>query len=157
MNDEVSAKTVRLAFEATKLSGKVFCKAISAYLKLVKTSKNAEKHGKQTVKQLIRQGQGATTVEVSGGSVGAFKRVADKYGMDFAIKKMNGTDTPKYTVFFKAKDLDAMTAVVNEYSGRLMKVSKEKKPSLLKELALIKAELAKNAKKITEKVKEPER
>ncbi len=155
MNEETSEKTVRLAFTTAKVTGKVLCRALSLYLQHLRNTKDRAKHGMQTVKQLIAQGQGATTVEVSGGSVGAFKRIANRYGVDFAIKKDKTADTPKYTVFFKAKDLDAVSSVVKEYSARLMKIQKTReKPSIVKELRKIKAEIAENAKKITEKVKE---
>ena len=110
--------------------------------------------GKQTVKQLIKQGQGASSMEVSGESIRSFKRIANKYGVDFAIVKDKTADPPRYTCFFKAKDMDAITAVVKEYSAKVVKMQGKQKPSLLKELKKLKDEIAKAPRKIKEKFKE---
>ena len=43
--------------------------------------------------------------------------MARKYGIDYSLKKEVGADPPKYLVFFKAKDVDVMTAAFREYAG----------------------------------------
>ena len=47
---------------------------------------------------------------------------------------------PKYLVFFKARDADALTAAFNEYSAKIM--NRSRKPSVLKQLRSIAAKIA---------------
>ena len=154
MNEEVSQKTVRFAINTGKVTGRVLWKCLRAYLRHRQNKKLTAGKGKQTVKQLIKQGQGASSMEVSGESIRDFKRIANKYGVDFAIVKDKTADPPRYTCFFKAKDMDAITAVVKEYSAKVVKLQGKQKPSLLKELRKLKDEIAKAPRKVKEKFKE---
>ena len=38
-----------------------------------------------------------------------FQKIAKKYGVDFAVVKDKNVNPPVYTIFFKAKDMDAVT------------------------------------------------
>ncbi len=154
MNDEVSQRTVSFAVNVGRVTGRVLARCLQAYLRHHKNKQHTAEKGKQTVKQLIRQGQGASSMEVSGESIRTFKRIANKYGVDFAIVKDKTADPPRYTCFFKAKDMDAITAVVKEYSAKVVKMQNKKKPSLLNELKKIKDEIAKTPRKVKEKFKE---
>ena len=154
MNDEVSEKVVTIAFRISKASALAIYRALKNYVKEKHNERKAPKHGKQTVKQLISQGQGATSMEVSGESMRTFKRIANKYGVDFAIVKEKDADPPKFTCFFKAKDIDAISAVVKEYSAKVVKHEKNQKPSLLQQLKKIKEEIAKHPRRVKEKFKE---
>jgi len=86
--------------------------------------------GKQTVKQLVGQGQGVTNIEISDKNIKDFKSIARKYGVDFAVKKDASEQPPKWLVFFKSRDTDAITAAFKEYSAKHMKKTAEK-PSML--------------------------
>ena len=154
MNEEVSQKTVRFAINTGKLTGRVLWKCLKAYLRHRQNKKYTAGKGEQTVKQLIKQGQGASSREVSGESLRDFKRIANKYGVDFAIVKDKTADQPRYTCFFKAKDMDAITAVVKEYSAKVVKLQDKPKSSLLKELKKLKDEIAKTPRKVKERFKE---
>ena len=86
-----------------------------------------------------------------------FKKIAGKYGVDFAIvkDKSAGKDKPRYTVFFKARDTDAIQAVLDQYTRKIVKKTKEReRPSTLEKLKKLKAEIAKKPKKEVEKKKE---
>ena len=89
--------------------------------------------GKQSVKHLLQQGGGASTIEVSSASIRTFERVARKYGVDFAVRKDSAAEKPRYLIFFKARDADAMTAAFQEYTAKV--VQREKKPSIREQLA----------------------
>ena len=154
MNEEVSQKTVQFAVNTGKVTGRVLWRCLKAYLRHRQNKKLTAGKGKQTVKQLIKQGQGASSMEVSGESIRTFKRIANKYGVDFAIVKDKTADPPRFTCFFKAKDMDAITAVVKEYSAKVVKLQGKQKPSLLKELKKLKDEIAKAPRKVKEKFKE---
>jgi hypothetical protein len=108
--------------------------------------------GKQTVKQLIGQNQGVSNIEVTESNIKGFDRVARKYGVDYAIKKDKTGEIPKYLVFFKARDADALTAAFTEYSGR--KAKNKDKPSVIKMLRALRApEIAKDIAKVRNKDK----
>ena len=97
--------------------------------------------GKQTVKELVGQNQGVSNIEINDPDIKDFERIARKYGVDYAVKKDRSTSPPKYLVFFKARDADALTAVFSEYTAK--KVKKQERPSVLKQLAKFK-EMVKN-------------
>ena len=157
MNEEVSQKTVQFAVNTGKVTGRVLWRCLKAYLRHRQNKKLTAGKGKQTVKQLIKQGQGASSMEVSGESIRTFKRIANKYGVDFAIVKDKTADQPRFTCFFKAKDMDAITAVVKEYSAKVVKLQSKPKPSLLKELKKLKDEIAKTPRRVKERFKEKSR
>ena len=144
MQEEVEGRTVNLAISTTKLTARSVVSAVRVYLnhrKAAATRKglNSEKGptGKQTVKDLIGQGQGVTNIDIAQTDLRGFERVARKYGIDYAIRKDPSVDPPKYLVFFKAKDADGMTAAFKEYSAEVLK--KADRPSVLAELRKIKA------------------
>ena len=95
-------------------------------------SPKIHKSGKQTVKQLLGQGAGIENIEIKDASVKKFERIARKYGVDFEIKKDTREETPKFVIFFKPRDKDALMAAFNEYGKKLIKTPK--KPSLLSSL-----------------------
>ena len=99
-----------------------------------KQTKDVIPHGKQTVKQLAAQNQGLTNIEVTDKNIKTFDRVARKYGVDYAVKKDRSVDPPKYLVFFKAKDTDALTAAFKDYTRKTVR-SKERKDSVLDKLS----------------------
>ena len=114
-------------------------------------------HGEMKVRDLIRKDEGAQAIDIDGAGLRDFKRIANKYGLDFAIVKSTELDPPKYSVFFKARDADAIQAVVNEYTVRQMKIQKEGRPSILAKLSKFKNIVAALPKKVAEKRKEQER
>lgn len=135
MQEEVEQKSLMLSVNATKFTGRVFKAAITRYLAHVKEQKHEKQQGvrhfgKQTVKQLVGQNQGVSNVELNDSSIRNFERVARKYGVDYAIKRVKGSD--KYLVFFKSRDADALNAALSEYANR--RVKQQDRPSLLAKL-----------------------
>ena len=82
------------------------------------------------MKQLVRQGAGVQNIEITDKNIKSFERVARKYGVDFAVKKVPAEG--KYLVFFKARDADALNAAFAEYAAKT--VRRGKKPSVRKAL-----------------------
>jgi len=66
-------------------------------------------------------------------NIKAFESTAKKYGIDFALKKDATETPPRYLVFFKGRDADALTAAFKEFSAK--KLTQDKKPSIRKALA----------------------
>lgn len=108
--------------------------------------------GKQSVKELIGQNQGVSNVEVTDPSIRQFDRVARKYGVDYAIKRDRDGDPPRFLIFFKSRDADAITAAFTEYNQQ--KVKKASRPSVLQKLAQFKDTVRDTGEKIKKKVLE---
>ena len=135
MQEEVESRTVALTISTAKLTGRLFRAAVAKYLDYRKNKQREEPavpHGKQTVKQLIGQNQGVSTIESNDPHIKNFERIARKYGVDYAIKKVRTEDKPKYVIFFKARDADALTQAFTEYTRK--SAEREKKPSVLQKL-----------------------
>lgn len=111
----------------------MFKAAICKFLAHCKNKKTVIPHGKQSVKQLIGQNQGVTSIESNDPDIKAFDKVARKYGVDYAVKKVREENCKhKYVIFFKGRDNDAITSAFKEYTAKSME--KAKKPSVLKKL-----------------------
>ena len=165
MQEEVENRTLTLVVSGTKLTGRLFKAAIAKYMAYRKEKKLQKQrsrdapvipHGKQTVKQLIGQNQGVSNIEITDPSIKEFEKIARKYGVDYAITK-NHEDPPRYLVFFKGRDADALTAAFTEYtSKKVKKAQKTERPSILEKLGKFK-ELLQNTVMDRHKRKELER
>ena len=165
MQEDVEDKSVNLAGKSTKVTASVLYKALKWYINHRK-QKSLEKQvasedpikGEQSVKELIGQGQGVSSMPIGDKGVRDFKKICKKYGVDFAIVKDKNENPPIYTVFFKAKDADAIASVLKEYSAKQMKKQEKKeRPSILEKLKKFKDIVAKQPKKEKERRKEHER
>ena len=141
MQEEVQNKTVTLAINTSKLTARELKQALEKFLAYQKNrhtgkanTKDVIPRGKQTVKQLTAQNQGMTNIEITDKNIRTFDRVARKYGVDYAVKKDKTVEPPKYYVFFKAKDTDALTAAFKDYTRKSVK-AKERKDSVLDKLS----------------------
>ena len=165
MQEEVEKKTVHLAVRSSKVNAQVLYKGLKAFINHQKrkaaeraVEKDEPVKGEQSVKELIGQGQGVSSMPIDDGGVKDFKKLCNKYGVDFAIVKDKTQDPPQFTVFFKAKDADAITQVLKEYSAKQMKKQqKQEKPSVLDKLKKFKYIVAKTPRKEKEKRKEQTR
>ena len=131
MQEEVEQRVVTLAINCAKLTEQELKKALVKLLQHWKAHRQKGPHGKMTVKQLAAQNRGMQSVEVTDQNIGSFKKIARKYGIDFAPYKARGQD--RYLVFFKAQDADAMTAAFKEYTAKTVK--QHSRPSVLAKLA----------------------
>lgn len=150
MQEEIETRTVTLAINSGKFTGRTLQNALSSLLRHMKnhSGKEVVPHGKQTVKQLVGQNQGVSNIEINDPSVRDFERIARKYGVDFAVKKVKG-DKPKYLVFFKARDADALTAAFTEYTDR--RVRRQERPSVREALRSLKERVSRDPVKSRDK------
>ncbi len=159
MQEEIENRAVNLAITTARLSGHTIVAGIKAYLnhrekvKNRKLAKAAEgPHGKMTVKELIGKEQGVSSIPLDDSRIRDFERVARKYGVDFAVTKDKAQLPPKYTIFFKAKDADALTAIVEDYTQKQLR--QKERPSLLKQLSKLRAIAAAIPNKVRNKEQE---
>lgn len=168
MQDEVNEKTVALCINGGKITARILKNAmVKALAKMAQNrkkgqQKTAEKRqeketaayrGKQSMEKLMKQNCQLSNIEVTDGNIKSFEKYARKYSIDFSLKKDTSISPPRYFVFFKAKDVDVMTAAFKEYTGK--QFTKSKKPSIRKRLQLAKERMAKHRER--EKTKQKER
>ena len=125
MQEELENKSVALTTKAAKITGKVLAKLMLAALKKMKESHDKPAEGKQSMKQLAKGGA-LSSVDITDDNIKAFDPVARKYNISYSLKKDASTDPPRWVVFFRAKDVDAMTAAFTEFSNKMVKREKDK-------------------------------
>ena len=126
MQEVVGQKSLTLSVNAAMIASRLFLAALAKYVAHNKEKKHDAQTGlryvgRQSVKKLVGQNQGVSNVELGGEDIKAFERVARKYGVDYAVKKVKG-DAPRFLIFFKARDADALNAALSEYTGQKMRV-----------------------------------
>ena len=129
MQEEVEQKTFNIVVSTTKLTARTILNAGKA---AIQEQQAKMAGGKQSVRMLLRQNRGVSSVEIDKTNIRGFERYAKKYGIDYAIRKDNSEMPPRYLVFFKAPDVEAFNAAFKEYSASLL--SKTKRPSVLEKL-----------------------
>ena len=140
MQDEINEKTIALYIKTGKLTADTLQKAMKSLLSQMKKQKDKQPHGKQTLKQLMKQNTGVSNIEITEDNIKAFESTAKKYGIDFALKKDTTENPPRYLVFFKGRDADVLTAAFKEFSAK--KLTQDKKPSIRKLLSDFKEKAA---------------
>lgn len=142
MQEEVEQRSLTLVINSGKMTGRVLKSAIvklMAHNRQKAQGKGGDVRyaGKQTLRQLVGQNQGVSNVELNDADIRDFKKTLRQYGVDYAVKKVDGQD--KFLVFFKARDADAINAALTDYASQ--KVQRSQRPSLLKRLREIAVQL----------------
>ena len=132
MQEEVENRTVNLAITTIMLTSRQLIRILNkAYHDMMSQQEKTPK-GRQSVKKLLQQNQGAAASEVDQRGIREFEQLARKYGIVYAVRKNKSVDPPRYTVFVRAKDGEALGALCNEYQARVM--NRKEKPSVLTQL-----------------------
>ena len=114
MEEEVTQKTIALVIKAAKLDANALKTGMRMYLNH-RRQRAGRTHGRVSVKKLLGEGAGASSIEVTDGNIRSFERAARKYNVDFAVKKDRTSEPPKYLVFFKGRDADAVAQAFREF------------------------------------------
>lgn len=136
INERVVALSIRTGSNAARMTASMLKAAMRKYLDSQaksKVQKAQAPQGKMSYGKLAGQNQGLTNIEITNQNIKSFERVANKYQIDFALKKDKLSEPPRYLVFFKTRDVDAMTAAFREFSAK--ELLKSKRPSIQKRLA----------------------
>lgn len=121
MQEEVENRTVNLAISTTKLTLRNLLNLYNTWRRHQKAKTAELPVGKQSIKKLLGQNQGVSSVPIENTDLKGFEQVARKYGVDYAVTKDKNQIPPRYTVFFKARDADALTAAFEEFTNRKLK------------------------------------
>lgn len=161
IDKEISGKSVNIAVRMLKPELDQFMKGLNKAVQVpAKTAGKAVVNkihptsGRQSIKTLIKQGQGVSSIPLADEGLRDFQKIAKKYGVDFAVVRDREKSPPVYTVFFKAKDTDAVTRILQDYSAKQIKKPSVAKVSVLEKLKKFKEIVAAMPKKIVEKKKE---
>ena len=130
MQEEVTEKVIAVSIETTKLTAEILQKALDNLLIQMKEQMSHPVHhkGKQSLKQLMNQNAGVSSIEITDDNIKAFEKTAKKYGVDFAVKRVQNENQSRYLVFFKGRDTDVLTAAFQEFSNKKLRV--KEKPSI---------------------------
>ena len=141
MQEEVTQETYLPCFQVLKADCRCTEKAMKMYLERRKAGQQAT-HGKMSVKKLVGQGMGASSIEVTDNNIKSFERVTRKYNVRLCCKKDKTVEPPKYMVFFKGKDADVIAQAFKEF----VKVNekKQQRPSLRQKLKGLQKIIAQN-------------
>ena len=152
MEEDVTRRTVAISVQATKLTGRVLCKAFQKFLAEMQKQRRASltPHGRQTVKQLMGQGVSSNSIQLKG-DARLFDRVARKWNVDYAFYQVA---PDKHLLFFKAGQADAITACFSEYSKQLLKRTKSAKAPIREQIKEAAAEAARQPAQKLERAKE---
>ena len=154
-------KAEGISIKGGKISAQLLKAALTKLLSEIEKKKqqskkmggqNRCKRGKQSIKSLQQSGAQLTNIVVTDNNIKSFDRVARKYGIDYSLKKAEKEGKTEYLVFFKAKDVDVMTAAFKEYTGVSLK--KEQRQSIRKKLEQAKERVAKHREITKEKMKD---
>ena len=157
MQEDIENKSLTLIINTSKLTARTLATAFMKFLRYSRNKiherQNVKPQGKQSVRQLIAQNQGVENTELADrNEAKSFDRYARQYGVDYAIKKDKTGEIPRYLVFFKARDADALTAAFTEYTGK--KAKAKEKPSVIRMLRALRApEIAKDVTRVRNKDK----
>ena len=144
MQEEVTQKTIALSVNVGKGAARLTEQALQKAIKKFLEQKSKAPHGKQTMRQLMKQNAGVSNIEITDSNIKAFESTAKKYGIDFALKKDTTEQPPRYLVFFKGRDADVLTAAFKDFSQK--KLNTREKPSIRQTITAMKEKAAeKNA------------
>ena len=148
MQEEVDQKTIALAMKTGKLTGQVLQAAMKKFLAARQKGKTKLHHGKQSLRQLKKDGSALSNIEITDANIGLFRPCAKKYNIDYTLRKDSSTHPPRYIVIFKTKQADNLEQAFK-------KLSREERPSIRKTLSALKQKAAaKTQQRAKEKVKE---
>ena len=102
----MSRQTIAVSVKASKLTARALAYVVAAVgRKIAKEHRKAQTpHGKQSVRKLMGHGGDTNAIEVDTPKL--FDKVARKWGVDYAIRRVGDE---KYLLLFKARQADAIT------------------------------------------------
>ena len=86
IQEDIENRTFNLVISTSKLSYRTLVSALKTMKRMYDTHTAQPPHGKQSVKQLIRQNQGVSNLAIDSTGIRGFERIARKYGVDFAVR-----------------------------------------------------------------------
>ena len=116
MQEEIEQKSFNIMISTTKLSARTVLRAVKAAFRLYQSKAS---QGKQSVRTLLRQNRGVSSVEISKTGIRGLERYAKKYGIGSGFRK-------------DASELEKLLAFADDETvlGELTAVKKANKEAL---------------------------
>ena len=132
----MSRQTIAVSVKASKLTARALAYVVAAVgRKIAKEHRKAQTpHGKQSVRKLMGHGGDTNAIEVDTPKL--FDKVARKWGVDYAIRRVGDE---KYLLLFKARQADAITGCFAEYSRLELKRAKSRQTPIREQLRQVEA------------------
>ena len=108
-------KSVALSIKAAKLTAKGLAIAMRAAYRQWQKARDAP--GEMSFKQL-RKGGELSEIDITHENIKAFDPIARKYGIRYHLEADTSTEPPIWKVYFRAKDVESMTAAFREFSAQ---------------------------------------
>lgn len=122
MQEELNSRTMTLIIETGRLTANVLQRAIRESMHLTNQAavriKGHTPKGKQSLSKLKAQGVSLSNVEITKDNIKSFDEVSKKFKIDYALMKQDGSDPPRYYVFFKGGDAELLNAAFREYAKK---------------------------------------
>ena len=127
----MSRQTIAVSVKASKLTARALAYVVAAVgRKIAKEHRKAQTpHGKQSVRKLMGHGGDTNAIELDTPKL--FDKVARKWGVDYAIRRVGDE---KYLLLFKARQADAITGCFAEYSRLELKRAKSRQTPIREQL-----------------------
>ena len=144
----MSRQTIAVSVKASKLTARALAYVVAAVgRKIAKEHRKAQTpHGKQSVRKLMGHGGDTNAIEVDTPKL--FDKVARKWGVDYAIRRVGDE---KYLLLFKARQADAITGCFAEYSRLELKRAKSRQTPIREQLRQAEEQVKKAAPAGTDK------
>lgn len=119
VQEHIQSQTISIVTRGARMSGKALAKLMQRTLSEMDKRKKAKASGgEKSIRELTQGGQKVDSIDIA--DIKSFEHVARRYGVEYAITKDGSVDPPKWTVFFKARDVDLITAAFKEYSAMVL-------------------------------------
>jgi hypothetical protein len=145
MQEDIEHRSVAITVQAGKLTGRVLKKAIAAALRKMGEYRRTPQVGQNSMKRLVGKDGKADSIEVAG-RIRSFERVARKHGVRYRIMKQKGTEPPRWTVYFRGNQADAVTAAFKDYTRK--ELARDNRPSVIAQVRKLKELAAKIAREV---------
>ena len=126
MQEELERKSISVTVQAAKLTGRVMRAAVAAALRKIEKERTTPKVGRNSLRRLTAQTPDAHKIEVED-RIRSFERYAKKYKVRYHVEKDITVYPPKWTVYFKASQADAIETAFKKYTQKWSYVKKKYK------------------------------
>lgn len=126
MQEELERKSISVTVQAAKLTGRVMRAAVAAALRKIEKERTTPKVGRNSLRRLTAQTPDAHKIEVED-RIRSFERYAKKYKVRYHVEKDITVSPPKWTVYFKASQADAIETAFKKYTQKWSYVKKKYK------------------------------
>lgn len=121
---ETAEKTLDITVQTAKMTAELLKEILQTFAD-GSSSKNYS--GKVRYGELAKSGK-LDSIEITENNIGDFLPVAQKYDVDFALKRDKSTDPPTYHVFFKTSDSENFNRAFKEYAVKTSEKIQNKAP-----------------------------